>query len=93
MTSNDYKKFSQLSWKILEWKLIYYHPNLIHTSWFKKLSIEDREYDHYEDEYKTLASKLGLKPTASDMVGFDESRPSCKLVLSKLQKPKGIKLF
>lgn len=71
--------FNRLSWFILENKFKYYCG--------AKYGIEpiaDEVYDKYEDRYKKLAQMLKLKPTASDMVGFDENRPSCRLVMEKL---------
>lgn len=70
------RRYIELGWKILEAKYRYY-----------KLDdplLQDHEYDAMEREYDTLAKKLNLDPTASDMVGFDETRPSCQVVMHKI---------
>jgi NAD-dependent DNA ligase len=72
------KRFSQLSWKILEHKCRYYY--------FDAPIIADHEYDALEREYDQLAEDLGLEPTAANMVGFKLDRPACQAVLFKLQK-------
>lgn len=69
------KKFTELSWIILEAKYEYY--------WLDNPSLEDYEFDLIEREYIKLAKELNLPPTASDMVGFDFKRPSCALVQRK----------
>lgn len=71
-----YKRFCSLSWKLLEHKCRYYILN--------KPLIQDYEYDMLEKEYDLLADELGLPKSASDMVGFDEKRPSCKEVIRKI---------
>ena len=73
-----------LSWALLEAKLAYYYPNDIHPSWKPFVNIEDVIYDRMEDCYKTLCKEKGIAPSASDTVGFDLNRPSCRLVYSKL---------
>lgn len=40
--------------------------------------------DKEEGEYKALAEKLGKEPTASNMVGFDILRASCRIVAEKI---------
>ena len=77
-----------LSWKILECKLMYYRPELVHESWHKTLATPDAQYDAYEAEYLKLCTKLKLEPTAQQMVGFDTNRSSCRLVLEKHAIPK-----
>ena len=37
----------------------------------------DTDFDKMVHRYDALAKKLGLEPTASDMVDFDWRRPSC----------------
>lgn len=78
---NIKERFVRLSWLLLEAKSIYYlRPQ------YKGLT--DTEYDALETEYKSLAESLGLEPSVSNMVDFDTSRPSCKLVLAHLDKTK-----
>lgn len=74
MDERKRKRFIGLAWWLLEAKYIYYcTPKGVKCP-------SDGEYDKYEAEYKELAKTLNLEPTASDMVGFDESKPSCRLV-------------
>lgn len=73
---SDDERFARLSWKILEHKCHYYM--------FNNPQIQDYEYDMLEKEYDALALTLGKPPTASDMVGFDLERPSCRSVYRKL---------
>lgn len=65
-----------LSWKILEAKYWYYYRS--------DPKIQDYEYDAMEKEYEALSGILGLDPTASNMVDFDEKRPACQSVMFKL---------
>ena len=75
--NSDHKKVAELSWKILRAKYHYYiKDNPI---------MSDYEYDMMEREYDNLCNNLGIKPTASDMVGFDIKRPSCQLVAAKAE--------
>lgn len=74
------KRFIQLSWKIIEYKMAYYRPDLVHKDHMNKLTVSDVEYDSLENEYKNLADKLGLPASAHEMVGFDLERPCCNLV-------------
>lgn len=78
----------EFSWKIIEYKLMYYRPDLVHDSWHKDLTISDSDYDKIEEEYIKMCRELKLTPTVTEMVGIDLTRPSCKLVLSKLSKKK-----
>jgi hypothetical protein len=41
-----------------------------------------------EEEIKRFVEKLELEPTATKMVGFVASRPSCQLVIKKFDKQK-----
>lgn len=71
------RKFAELSWTLLEHKCRYYV--------FDSPTLGDYEYDVLEKEYEALAKELGVPPSVADMVGFDETRESCKQVLSKLR--------
>lgn len=84
------KRLVELSWLILELKLAYYRPDLLHSDW-KELAVADTMYDKLESEYRKLCEELGVDPTSADMVGFDLSRPSCQLVARKLGKAKAEK--
>lgn len=80
------KRFIELSWKILECKFLYYEgaKHGLPASTIPK----DSEYDALESEYNDLAKELGKDPTASGMVGFNQKRPSCKLVMEHLMSNK-----
>ena len=82
-----YKKtFVKLAWRILELKFIYYKaPSL----GLNLKGVSDHEYDELEDKYKKLAKILGENPTASDMVGFDDNKASCKIVMENMIRSKG----
>jgi hypothetical protein len=65
----------ELSWKLLEYKLMYYTPEKIDPKWHKKLTISDQEYDSLEMEYKALGGK--------SHVDFPYNLPCGHLVLDK----------
>jgi len=79
-------EFVQMSWKLLEYRLMYYHPDKVHPSWHDELTVPDSDYDLLEAQYKRVAEELGVVQTITHMVDFDLSRPSCKLVMKKLAK-------
>lgn len=85
--NSSHERIVELSWKILEAKYWYYYRDAG--------KISDYEYDLMEKEYEKLCHDLGIEPSASNMVGFDESRPSCMHVMLKFgfksQKKKGKK--
>ena len=83
MNSVDKDRFVKLSWELLEHKYVYYH-GISHGM----KPIPDHEYDSLEREYLSLAKTLNREATASQMVGFDFDRPSCQIVVSKLNKKK-----
>lgn len=74
--SPDEQRFIFLGWKLMEAKFRYYKQDAP--------ELEDHVYDAMEREYDTLAKKLGVAPTAVDMVGFDQTRPSGALVADKI---------
>lgn len=76
---SDAQRFLELGWQILEHKCRYYI--------LLNQVVSDFEYDQLEREYDSLADKLGLPKSASDMVDFDLNRPSCKRVHEKLTTP------
>ncbi len=81
LTEEEIKRFVQLGWRILENKFVYYvRPD--------RAGITDVEYDNMECEYRQLAEKLDLEPTAANMVGFQTSKPSCQLVMKKFDEQK-----
>jgi hypothetical protein len=74
---------NQLKWLLLELKLMYYYPHLVHSSWLAELSKSDQYYD------ELLATIKRLDPIYEEEVGFNMDTPSGKLVMSKLCTPKG----
>lgn len=69
------------AWTILEHKWRYY----IGRGLKEDIDlIGDQEYDQLEEEYKALCAYLDIPTSATDMVGFDFNRGSCKLVHHKL---------
>lgn len=75
--SDDERRFIRLGWQLIGAKFSYYIMDAP--------TLADHEYDSLEREYDALAKKLGVPPTASDMVGFDRTRPSCVLAADKIQ--------
>ena len=75
MNDELYERIVYLSWKILDAKYWYYYRS--------DPKLQDYEYDMMEKEYEALCKIAGVDPTASDMVDFDESRPSCQAVMYK----------
>lgn len=86
--SESEQRFIELGWKLMEWKLMYYRPDLVHRDWHVQLSVNDQIYDKNENEYRELAKTLGREPTAVDMVDFDTTRPSSRLILDKFSQAK-----
>jgi len=73
-----FERYKELGWTILQAKCRYYmFPNSV--------TLSDFEYDQLEKEYDRLADELNQPKTASDMVGFDDKRHSCRLVLDKIR--------
>jgi hypothetical protein len=82
-TLSNKQQIILLGWQILEYKLAYYRPELVEESLLKHIKVTDETYDAAENRYEYLCATEGIEPTASNMVGFDENRASCRLVLSK----------
>ncbi len=74
----DMKRFIKLGWEILEAKFRYYELD--------DAVLSDSEYDRMEKEYEALGLKLGIDTDARYMVGFDMTRPSCRLAADKVLK-------
>jgi len=77
-------KCIRLGWEILAHKFIYYEG-----SQYKLKPITDQAYDKIETEYRELCEELGEKPTAADMVGFDDSGGSARMVKQHMIANKG----
>jgi hypothetical protein len=73
------KLLIKLSWEILEHKWRYYEGPKYGVQ-----PVPDAVYDKIESNYEKLCKALNKAPTASDMVGFNTERPSCRLVQSKM---------
>lgn len=97
MSNKDEQEFVDLSWKLIEYKIFYYQPGMVHESWFDILTIPDEQYDTLERRYLTLCVKLKHRNTVvhkkySDITGYegngmmeiDINRPSVQLVTNKL---------
>lgn len=80
----DKERFVRLCWQILEMKMAYYLPHMVHSDWVKEYTVSDQIYDTLENEYRSLAQKLNLSPSACEHVGFPSEAPCGKLVMSKL---------
>ena len=91
-----------LGWKILEYKLFYYYPDLVHNSWWNKLTVDDLVYDELEKEYLRLSFALKYPNYNVHKIYFkwqneefqkyskielDFVRPSVQLVAAKLGQP------
>lgn len=74
-------RFNKLSWEILEHKFRYYEGEK-----YKLKPIPDSEYDKLEQEYEELADELRKPASATQMIGFDYSRPACQVVFQNLTK-------
>jgi hypothetical protein len=72
------------SWDIIALKVAYYDSARVHPSWQKYLDRSDAEYDQLEDVYRAHGGSYSC-----DMVGIDTTRPSVRVVLDRLAKPKG----
>jgi hypothetical protein len=96
--SADDQEHTALGWRLIEWKVAYYKPEVIHSSRLGDYEVSDEVYDAAEVRYLTLCRKLGLSNTVvhkgwpgfEDLVGphtmmeVDETRPSVQLVMAKL---------
>jgi len=90
------KRLLDVCWSIIEYKIYYYYPELVHPSWHKKLTIHDDLYDELERQYLRLCFALKCFNTNVHKVHFewqdnthamfevDFDRPSVQLVLSKI---------
>ena len=89
MTENDDEMFL-LGWAIIELKLAYYRPDLIHDSWKPYVFQPDSFYDAVEDRYRMLCKSRGVPASAADMVDADLDRPSVRLAASMLGQDRGV---
>lgn len=98
--STDNRRYIWLSWRLIEWKLMYYYPEKVAEEFHEMLSISDDIYDQYELEYLKLCRKLnlpntvvhksyaGFKVMGDGMFEVDTTRPCVQLVLGKYGEKK-----
>ena len=90
------QKHIQLSWDLIGYKMMYYYPEEVDTSWHKKLTVTDEAYDTLEKEYLRLCLELGIPNTVAGqssvdgkevrgegMTQIDLERPSVRLAKFK----------
>ncbi len=96
------EEYIRLSWQLIEWKVAYYMPEMVSSSRIDDVTVDDDYYDHKERRYLTLCRRLGHKNTIVHkrypgyrdvgtkyaMIEIDKTRPSVKLVISKLMTRK-----
>jgi len=85
-TLTDKERHVKLSWDLIAYRLFYYYPEKVHSSWHKQLDIPDGDYDQLEREYISLCDKLNEPNTVAQGVELDFKRPSIALALSKYSK-------
>jgi hypothetical protein len=56
----QHKRQVYLSWNIIRFKLMHYHPELVDEEFKKPLSISDERYEKLKTEYLGLCMKLGV---------------------------------
>ena len=89
-------EYTELGWRLIEHKLMYYYPELIDEDYHKGLTIPDDEYDDLEIRYLTLCKKFGFNNTVvhkgytgfedvkgDGMMEVDLKRPIVHLILRK----------
>jgi hypothetical protein len=97
MTKKE-REYVKLCWWLIERKVAYYKPELVHASWKHILDCSDDDYDAAEQRYLTLCRELklwnmivhkkypGFEDVPGDgMMEVDETRPGIQLVIGKLQ--------
>jgi hypothetical protein len=102
-SSKDEQEFRELGWRLIEWKVSYYKPEVVHPTRSKDCVVTDEVYDAAEVRYLTLCRKLNqlntivhkgwpgfedLTEAGHAMMEGDETRPSVQLVMAKLGSPK-----
>lgn len=55
------KEFCELGWRLIDLKVAYYKPELVHESWLPKVTVSDDDYDVMEQRYLTLCRELQVK--------------------------------
>jgi hypothetical protein len=80
------KAHTNLSWFLIECRLLYYYPDKFSAKLLKKLEVEDLIYDLAERKYIRLCKLLNLPNTVQSMVEVDFNRPSVNLAMQRLFK-------
>lgn len=52
-------EFRGLGWKLIEWKVAYYRPEVVHPSRLADVEVDDATYDAAEIRYLQLCKQLG----------------------------------
>ena len=94
--NGDKRRFIELTYKIIEAKVLYYNEELISPGYRKALRVSDDIYDQWEVEYLKLCKKLGYKNAVvhkvyagledvpgEGMMEVDFKRPVVHLVMRK----------
>ncbi len=58
MDDSTHARFCWLSWRILEYKIYYYEPQLIDPKFADQFQVDDHYYDAVEIEYMGLCKKF-----------------------------------
>jgi len=95
-TKRDKVRWIALAYMLIEYKIMYYYPELIKEGYRHGLTITDHEYDALELEYLTLCKSLKQKNTVvhkaypgfedvagEGMMEVDFKRPVVHLVMRK----------
>lgn len=92
------KEFIPMGWRLIEWRLAYYYPELVHEKLRPMYVVPDWMFDQYEQRYLTLCYLLGeinynahkiperFRTTVhhAESIELDFERPSVQLVCNKL---------
>lgn len=94
-SSVSFRRYIELSYHIIEHKIMYYYPELIKVGYHRGLEISDDAYDALEIEYLKLCKELGEKNTVvhkgyaglevegPGMMEVDFTRPVVHLIMRK----------
>lgn len=90
------RRYIELTYRLIEYKIMYYYPELIAEAYQEHLTVSDETYDAMEMEYLRLCKSLGYKNTVAHkeyasigevpgpgMNEVDFTRPTVHLVLRK----------
>lgn len=90
-----YRRYVELTYQLIEYKIMYYYPELIKEGYHPGLEISDDAYDALEVEYLKLCKELGQKNTVvhksysglkvdgPGMFEVDFTRPVVHLIMRK----------